>query len=110
MSDKEVKESGEYDNFMDHIGETIHEAPSLADFVDVEDNRDNWEKHWVGMPTYVQEENKTYKSVVMHFRNAEDYKEFCELVGQAMTMKTKSAWYPALDREANSLLRWIEEE
>ena len=43
MSDKEVKESGEYDNFMDHIGETIHEAPSLADFVDVEDNRDNWE-------------------------------------------------------------------
>jgi|TARA_R110002153_G_scaffold75892_8_gene195807 hypothetical protein len=108
--DKKVEESGQYDNFMDHMGETIAGTASLADFVDIEDNRDNWEKHWVGMPTYTQEHNKTYKTVMMHFRNAEDYKEYCDLIGQAMTMKTKSAWYPALDREANSLLRWIEDD
>ena len=65
--DKKVEESTEYDNFMDHMGETIYEAPSLADFVDIDDNKDDWEKHWVGMPTYKQEENKTYKTVVIEF-------------------------------------------
>ena len=46
----------------------------------------------------------------MHFRNKEDYEEFAKLIGQPLTKKTKSTWFPRLDRTANSLLRWVEEE
>jgi hypothetical protein len=43
----------------------------------------------------------------MAFRTKEDYEEFQNLISQKMTLKTKSAWHPALDKTANSLSRWM---
>ena len=39
----------------------------------------------------------------------EDYEEFAKLINQNLSEKTKSIWHPKLDRDANSLRRWIEE-
>ena len=67
------------------------------------------------MPEFKQENNPTYKTVYIHFRNEQDFKKFCENYNklidndQKITEKTKSLWYPHLDRTENSLLRWIEE-
>lgn len=69
-----------------------------------------WKKHWVGMPEFVQEDNPAYKKIIVSFRNKEDYEEFAKLIDQNLSEKTKSIWHPKLDREANSLLRWVEEE
>jgi len=75
---------------------------------------EEWKKHWVGMPEYKQEDNPPYKTVYVHFRNKEDFDEFCKKYNdqmdgeQKITEKTKSLWYPHLDRDANSLKRWIE--
>ena len=69
-----------------------------------------WKKHWVGMPEFIQENNPPYKRIIISFRNEDDYNEFAKLVDQNLSDKTKSIWYPKLDREANSLLRWVEEE
>lgn len=49
---------------------------------------------WKGMPEFNQEDQLAWKSVRVNFRNAEDMKKFIELVGQAMTEKTRSIWYP----------------
>lgn len=106
-----LKESVVFDNL---IGKS--EKVSIIDKLgieqgEVEDTPDQeWKKHWKGMPEFEQEDKKTYKTVYVHFRNKEDYEEFAKLIGQKLTMKTKSIWHPALDREANSLLRWIEDE
>lgn len=73
------------------------------------DDEEEWKKHWLGMPEFDQEDNPPYKKIIMSFRNKEDYEEFAKLVDQNLTEKTKSIWYPKLDRDENSLKRWIEE-
>jgi hypothetical protein len=108
-----VQESAEYENFVGKK-EEIKKPANLLDVMGIEDPNANasgaeWEKHWKGMPEFEQEDNKTYKTIYVHFRNEDDYKEFAKMIKQNLSEKTKSIWYPALDREANSLLRWVEE-
>lgn len=107
-----IEESEQYDNFMDHLGESAKNKASLAEFLGIDDSDDEvlWRKHWIGMPEFVQENNESYKKIYVHFRNEEDYQEFAKLVDQKMTEKTKSIWYPAADFGKNSLCRWIEED
>lgn len=115
MKKVEVKESTKYENFVGKKEEVDASSANLLDFFDddgvnaPEDDK-LWKKHWVGMPEFVQEDNKTYKSIQVHFRNKEDYEEFSKLIGQTLSNKTKSIWHPKLDITKNSLMRWIEEE
>ena len=113
----QVKESAQYENFVGKKTlEVDNTAPSLIDFLgedgisEPEDDDVTWRKHWTGMPEFVQEDNKTYKSIQVHFRCKEDYDEFAKLISQHLTEKTKSIWHPKLDITKNSLMRWIEEE
>lgn len=65
---------------------------------------------WDDMPEFVQEENEAYAKITVRIRTEEDLQEFMKLMDQNITPKTKSIWYPALDRFRNSLLRWMDEE
>lgn len=95
------KEKGAIFNFMDLSEEELEQV--------VADDDHDWEEHWVGMPEFDQEDNPPYKKIIMNFRSEEDYKAFAKLVGQNLTEKTKSIWYPKLDIDDNMLKRWIEE-
>jgi len=115
MSNKKVKESTEYDNFLGKSEEMPKEA-DLSDFLGIEniDNDDKWKKYWVGMPEFEQEDKKTYKTIYLHFRNEEDFKEFVKKYksidsDQTISDKTKSMWYPHLAKDENSLKRWFEQ-
>lgn len=107
----EVKESAEYENCMDILGSTVNTLDVFLD-EEIPDNPSNaWKKHWVNMPSYDKADDVgAYKTVIMHFRSEDDFKDFQKLISQDMSAKTKSAWHPKLNRSANSLLRWIEEE
>lgn len=115
MTNNTVPESSEYENCLDVLNtkSPLGGEASLDAFfegeVQVAADKD-WKKHWVGMPEFNQEDKKTHKTIYVHFRNEEDYQEFAKLVGQNMTNKTKSIWYPALAKTENTLLRWVEEE
>lgn len=107
----EIVETTDYESCL----EVKENAPgTLSSFLGDEEVKEIdeklWKKHWVGMPEFVQENNPPYKKIIISFRNEEDYKEFADLIEQNLSEKTKSIWYPKLDREANSLLRWVEEE
>jgi hypothetical protein len=117
-----VEESGKYDNFMKEMTEADN-APQdgtletiLGEIPDVESSHPNhWKKHWEDMPEFKNENNtdSKFKTIYVHFRNEEDYNEFCEMIGQFPSSKSKNnpaIWHPKLDRTANSLLRWIEED
>jgi hypothetical protein len=106
-----IKETTKYESL---IGEKVElEKPTnLAELFGEDPNEvytEEWKEHWKGMPEFVQEDNKPFKSVIMHFRTQEDFLEFQKMIDQKMTDKTKSAWYPELEKTANSLLRWVEE-
>lgn len=66
-------------------------------------------KHWNGMPEFVQEKQEPYAKIIFRFDNEEDLQEFSKLIGQKLTKKTKSAWYPELVRGKNSNKRYIDE-
>lgn len=113
MSDEQVKETTVYENFIGDKVELPKES-NLVDFFDgefvEEDQEKEWKKHWKDMPEFVQEENKPYKTIQIHFKTKEDYENFAKLIDQPLTDKTKSTWHPRLEITKNSLLRWIEDD
>ena len=59
-----------------------------------------WVYEWTGMPDFEQEKQVPYdKMITIRFRNQQDYEEFAKLIGQPLTERTKSIWYPKLERE-----------
>ena len=68
-----------------------------------------WKSQWKGMPEYSQKKNHPYRNIVMKFRSEEDYNDFSQKIGQALTSKTKNVWHPKLVITKNRQLRWIQE-
>lgn len=54
-------------------------------------------KEWEGMPECINQDLTASKQLIVSFRNSEDYKAFAELVGQRLTPKTKSIWFPQVE-------------
>lgn len=97
----------EYDNF---VGKTNKEDNILSEYLGTpeEVGANDPSVHWKDMPEFIQNDIKPFKTLYVHFRNAIDYEEFQNLVGQKLTMKTKSIWHPELERNQVSLLKWID--
>jgi len=122
MSKKEtVKETTEYENCLEYEPDDYNDITKFIDgelesnivTPDEEDKfltRDQlWKKYWKGMPEYDQNDNPPWKQIYLNFRNEQDYNDFAKLIGQNLSDKTKSIWFPKLDIEENSLHRWIVE-
>lgn len=58
------------------------------------DEENNAEEEWDGMPEFDQKDKTSFRSVIVHFENDDDVKEFFSIVGQGHTPKTKSIWHP----------------
>ena len=105
-----VSKDSEYENL---VGERVEVGSvNLEDITGeklVDTTNQIWEDHWQGMPEYVSEDTR-YKHVRVQFRTKEDYEEFQALIGQKLTLKTQGIWFPALEREENFLMRWIEDD
>ena len=55
---------------------------------------DWWREHWKDMPEFVNEDQTSFKQVIVHFATREDMEAFAALVEQTITEKTQSIWYP----------------
>lgn len=64
---------------------------------------------WVGMPEFVQPKVEAFKTLIVRFDNREDYDAFARLIGQRLTMKTKSIWHPKLVRGKDAKKRYVSE-
>tara|TARA_A100000172_G_scaffold78606_1_gene64393 strand:+ start:334 stop:606 length:273 start_codon:yes stop_codon:yes gene_type:complete len=69
-----------------------------------------WKKYWQDMPEYTQEKLEPVKQVIMSFDNYHDYFKFAELIGQNLTKKTKSAWFPKLENVSFVDKRWVQDD
>ena len=49
---------------------------------------------WTDMPEFNQEDLRPKHQIIVSFKNAEDREAFANLLGQKITEKTKSLWYP----------------
>lgn len=107
-----IEESADYENCMDILGTTILKKSTLSEFFGEDDTSEEveWQKHWVGMPEYTQEDNPPYRRLIVSFRTEDDYQGFAKIIDQKLTEKTKSIWHPKLDRDENTLKRWLEDD
>lgn len=52
------------------------------------------DKEWTGMPEFTQEKQRAFAQIVFRFECEADLQLFANLIGQKLTNKTKSAWFP----------------
>lgn len=55
---------------------------------------------WVGMPEFEQQDKTSEFELVVHFAGELQREQFAALVGQSITAKTNSIWFPAEERVA----------
>lgn len=56
--------------------------------------KEPWRGEWDGMPAFAQEDLMPWKSMIVNFVSPEDLQAFAKLVGQTLTPRTRSIWYP----------------
>ncbi len=59
---------------------------------------EEWKQEWLDMPEFIQEDKEPIQRIVLNFEFYEDVKKFSELIGQNITPRTNSLWYPRQDR------------
>ena len=64
------------------------------------------EEEWLDMPEFNQEDLTPVRQIIVSFKNDEDVQEFANLVGQKLTDKTKSIWYPKQEIDEVKDLRY----
>lgn len=64
---------------------------------------------WQDMPEFVQEDLTPYRVLNVRFRNEEDVQKFAELMGQKITPKLKTIWFPYAEPRTVAHFRYIDE-
>lgn len=65
---------------------------------------------WEGMPEYTHKDLNAWKQLIVSFANEQDYLRFAKLVGQKLTDKTRSIWYPKAEVVSELDKRYADEE
>ena len=73
------------------------------------DEPTEWEKEWKDMPEYIQDDLTSFRKIVVHFRNQADVKQFTELIGQHITPKHLSIWFPQWEPRRYADKRYVDE-
>ncbi|MBF85100.1 MAG: hypothetical protein CL489_11620 [Acidobacteria bacterium] len=66
---------------------------------------------WHNMPEFVQDKKEPFSKIIIRFETLEDLTEFAKIIGQKLTPKTKSIWYPYKPHRSGAYKRrWIDTE
>ena len=58
------------------------------------DDADEYEIEWRGMPEFNQPDNGAFRQIIISFDDQAGVDAFAKLIGQSLTDKTKSIWFP----------------
>ena len=86
----------------------MKEKKQEALFDDVK-KKEVWREEWQGMPEFKNEDLTSYRKIIVHFRNDEDVEEFAKLIGQNITSKLPSVWFPKLKIRPRLNMRYEDE-
>ena len=87
---------------------TFDETPTLLEAMGA---TKDWEREWMGMPEFVMGNTEPVQKITVSFETAKDVEEFAKLLGQPLTKKTTSIWFPKQgDYTASKNYRYITDE
>ena len=81
----------------------------MSETKDMFGDSEQWSELWDGMPEFIQEAKDPYSKIIIRLETKEDLEAFSKLIGQKLTRKTKSIWYPELTRGIHSNKRYVDE-
>ena len=64
---------------------------------------------WEGMPEFIQEKQEPYAKIIIRCETKQDLEDLVKLLGQKLTSKTKSIWYPYKSHWGNNEGKWVDE-
>ncbi|NCW69942.1 MAG: hypothetical protein EBV86_15545 [Marivivens sp.] len=103
VADNEIARWTEFDkvtfeeNFSEEIDQDLFGLKAFN--FNFEEGKTNPNDEWVEMPEFENEDIKNFKSVIVHFKTEQDYKNFSVVVDQKLTNETKSIYYPKQIKE-----------
>ena len=77
----------------------VERQKDLSNNILKEDSNEIWKEEWKDMPEFVQEDKIPFKQIIVNFNDEEGLKKFSEAVGQKVTKKTKSIFFPKRENE-----------
>jgi len=74
------------------------------------DTDPDWAKEWQGMPEFKMGNTEAFQKITVSFKCREDVVKFAALIGQRLTGKTDSVWFPKPnDYIAPKTMRYVDE-
>ena len=70
---------------------------------------EHWTKEWQDMPEFIQEDLTSFRKIVVHFKNNDDVDKFSKLIGQKITPKQPSLWYPEVEPRRYANKKYVDE-
>jgi hypothetical protein len=81
------------------LGETnMSKKPTFTTSVFDFDDLESPETEWRGMPEFNQPDNGAFRQIIVSFDDQAGVDAFEKLIGQTLTDKTKSLWFPPRER------------
>lgn len=78
-------------------------------FNEANSEESGWKQEWQDMPEFIQNKKESYSKIIFRFENEEDLQAFAKLIGQKLTNKTKSAWFPFKSHWGGEKKIWSDE-
>lgn len=67
----------------------------------------DWRDHWVGMPEFVQEKKEPFAKIIIRVDSEEGLEALSKALGQPLTTRTKSAWFPFKPHRSDVVREWV---
>lgn len=68
------------------------------------------EAEWNGMPEYGNRDETSKQRIVVHFATDKDVQDFGNLIGQSLTEKTRSIWFPPAEIGRTADKEFVDDE
>jgi len=74
-----------------------------------DENKIKKTEEWKDMPEFVQNKQEPYAKIIFRFEDEESLQDFAKIIGQKLTNKTKSAWFPFKSHRNPLDQKWVDE-
>ena len=95
---------GDFD--IDDVGFSSLELDRMLDVRGADGKPLDPKEEWKGMPEFDQPDRMAERRLIVNFRSEADVAAFCKLIGQQLTEKTRSIWFPEAEGERHITMRY----
>jgi hypothetical protein len=75
-----------------------------------DDFENEWQKEWKDMPEFNMKPEVPILTIKINFKSKEAVEEFSKLINQRVSFNTENYWYPKLNRNSSTELKYYDDE